>query len=529
MAALVLPLAFSLRKSITYDEVVHLSAGYSYLETGEVVLNPMHPPLVKELAAVPLLFLGARMPATEQEIEQAVFTTYQWRFGKLFFDLNDVQAILPWCRLPAIALSFGLAALVTVWSLQLWGARGALFSLFLYVTDPTITAHSQLITTDVPLACFATLFFFLFRRALRSDAAAPLLASGVALGLALATKFSAILLLPLALGFWMWSRASIREHGESVRSWGARLLGAALSFGGLVIVAALVVWATYLFPSDPAFYWNGLNSLESDHRAGFDYVLMGEILEGRNPRYFPIAWLLKTPLPTILLLASSVVLFLRGRRAASLEEASLIVPAVAFAAFVTAFAPSLGVRYLIPVAPFLYVFAGRLALVLSARKPAVAAFVGALLVWQATAFAMIAPDHLSYFNELAGGARRGPEWLDESNVDWGQGLIQLREYLEREGVAEYAICHFGSVSPEIYGITGHRIPWRRALRPPRHTLFLSAHYVARVRAVLALEYGDAAENWIAHAQPTAIIGHAYYRYDPPERPRPGREGPATSG
>ncbi len=508
MAALVLPLAFSLRKSITYDEVVHLSAGYSYLQTGKIVLNPMHPPLVKELAAVPLLLLGARMPATEQEIEQAVFTTYQWRFGKLFFDANDVQAILPWCRLPAIALSFGLAALVTVWSYQLWGARGALLSLFLYVTDPTITAHAQLITTDVPLACFATLFFFLFRHALRSESTIPLLASAVALGLALATKFTAIVLPPLALALWTWSRTPR-----------TRILRAAVPFGALLALAALVVWATYLFPRDPAFYWNGLTSLESDHRAGFDYVLLGEIQEGRDLRYFPIAWLLKTPLATILLLALSVALFFRGRRTTALEEASLIAPAVAFAALVTALAPSLGVRYLIPVSPFLYVFAGRIGLVLSARKPAVAAIVGALLLWQATAFVTVAPDHLSYFNELAGGSRHGPEWLDESNVDWGQGLIQLREYLEREGVTEYVICHFGSVSPELYGVTGPRIPWRRALRPPRRTLFLSAHYAARVRAVLSLEYGDSAENWIAHAQPTAIIGHAYYRYDPPERPK----------
>jgi hypothetical protein len=192
----------------------------------------------------------------------------------------------------------------------------------------------------------------------------------------------------------------------------------------------------------------------------------------------------------------------------------LLVPPLVFAIAVSAFAPNLGVRYLIPCYPFLFIFAGRLGLVLTPAKPWMAAGVLSLLTWQAVSFAAVSPDHLSYFNEAAGGPRRGPEWLSDSNVDWGQGLIQLRDYVEERGLRDYSLCYFGSISPRRYGLEAERIQWRDALKPPRKTLIVSSHYVARIRALLSLEYDDGPENWIAHAEPTTIVGHAFYVYEP---------------
>ncbi|MBI2454242.1 MAG: hypothetical protein HYV54_01570, partial [Parcubacteria group bacterium] len=42
--------------AITTDESPHISAGYSYLTQQDMRLNPEHPPLIKDLAALPLLF-----------------------------------------------------------------------------------------------------------------------------------------------------------------------------------------------------------------------------------------------------------------------------------------------------------------------------------------------------------------------------------------------------------------------------------------------------------------------------------------
>jgi len=522
-ASLALPLHFSRRKSITHDEVAHLPAGYSYLRTGKVVLNPMHPPLVKELCALPLLFLPVEMPVPASAIDQAILTSYQWKFGRLFFARNDVRRILGWCRLPAALLSLGLALVVTLWSWELWGPRGALVSLFLYVFDPTITAHAQLVTTDVPLAFSATLFFLLLRRTVRCPSAGRLIAAGIGLGLALATKFSAVVFVPVALGLLAFGRASgarLEDSSTASGPLGRRLrpvVSVLTSFALLLGLAAITVWAIYLFPSDPLFYWRGLESLQRDHLPNFDYILLGEVRQGRDPTYFLLAWLLKTPLPTIVLLAVAVVLFLRGQRAGALDESFLLVPLLAFFVCMSLFTDDLGVRYLIPCYPFGFIFTGRVGALLTRAKPRAAAAIVAALGWLAIDFVAVSPDHLSYFNEIAGGPRRGPEWLDDSNVDWGQGLIELREYLEERGLRDYSLCYFGALPPRHYDIDGDLIPWSDALKPPRKTLILSGHFVARVRGVLRLEYGDGPENWIAHAEPTAVVGHAYWVYEP----RPG--------
>ena len=508
VASFLFPFVFSRGKSITYDEVVHVPAGYSYLRTGEVVLNPMHPPLVKELAALPLLFREIEMPADPGGRDLRMLVTYQWRFGRMFFDRNDVKRIMEACRPPVILLSLGLAVVIAAWSYELWGPRGAVVSLLLYVFDPTITAHAQLVTTDVPLAFFGASFLFSLRRYLREPSTAWLVASGLSLGLALATKFSAVVLPPVALVLMLAHRITTAPRSRA-------LLATGTAFAVLCMCAASVVWATYFFPSDPLFYWRGLEALQIDHHPDVDHVILGEPTTRRDPHYFLLAWLLKTPVPTIVVVGAAAALLLRGRSAGWRDEAFLLLPTLALVMAVSFLSDNLGVRYLIPCYPFLFVFAGRVALLAPSVRSWPAAALAGLIAWLVVSFAIITPDHLSYFNEIAGGARRGPEWLDDSNVDWGQGLIQLRDYVEARGLADYSLCHFGSLSPRHYGLEGKLVPWPELLQPPQGTVIASAHYVARARAVLHLQYGDGSENWIAHTKPAAIVGHAYYVYEAP--------------
>jgi hypothetical protein len=127
---------------------------------------------------------------------------------------------------------------------------------------------------------------------------------------------------------------------------------------------------------------------------------------------------------------------------------------------------------------------------------------------------VIYPDHLSYFNQIAGGYRHGPEWLDDSNVDWGQGLIQLREYLETRKLENYSLCYFGSAEPLYYGIAGRNVTDEVPLSPPVGTkLILSGHYVARMRALAPRHISNERQNWLSKAVPKAIVGHAYYVYE----------------
>jgi hypothetical protein len=136
------------------------------------------------------------------------------------------------------------------------------------------------------------------------------------------------------------------------------------------------------------------------------------------------------------------------------------------------------------------------------------------LIWYVAEFVAIWPDHLSYFNQIAGGPRGGPQWLDDSNVDWGQGLIQLREFLDEHPVEKVRLCHYGRIDPAYYGIHGEEFYIDKLLKPPEPgILILSAHCIAQAQSSLARAYDDGPQNWLAHATPSAIVGHAYYIYE----------------
>ena len=510
------PVILMRSKSVTFDEVTHLPSGYSYLIQHAVRYNQQHPPFIKEICALPLLLIGVRTPGS--------FPDSEWNFGEEFLFSQDADKILFWGRLPAVLMSVGLGLLIMRWATDLWGKSAGLFALFLYAFDPTITAHSQLVTTDIGVACFSTLYLYLLRGYLSDPGWKRLCLAGLALGMALGAKFSAIVLLPISIVLIMmnnWS-ASVTSGLETARKVPAetkllipdkllRNLGALLIMG---ILAALFLWIIYFCPADPQFYWKGIKAVNQDHGKNPYFYLMGELKQGGWKYYLVIAWLVKTPIPIILFLAAAFGLYLAHRRASLLEEAFLWVPFSGFLIFYSLFGDDIGIRYLIPCFPFMFVFAARLVLSLQEMgRPFRVALIAGLL-WLVTEWVSIIPDHLSYFNQVAGGPENGIEWLDNSNVDWGQGLKQLRAYLQSHRIEDYAYCYFGTGRPQFYGITGRRITdMDFFVRPTRGLVILSAQCIPRGRNVLDKVFGESPLNWLRHQKPVTIIGHAYYVYE----------------
>jgi dolichyl-phosphate-mannose-protein mannosyltransferase len=523
------PLIIMRGKSASYDEVAHLPAGFSYLTTGLVKLNPQHPPLIKEISALPLLFLRPAKLVDRRKLEsQTLEPNFEWNYGRRFLFDQDADRLLFWGRIPVVFLSLGLAILVMLWARELWGRRAGLLALFLYAFDPTIMAHAQFVTTDVGCAFFATLFLFVLRRFLQHRDAKWLILSGITLGLALGAKFSAALLVPLTMVFLVAGHRQskrLREPalgeptaaGIGIGNWDEgsvkqRFLVAAMTIILMMATAAIVLWVIYIFPKDPFFYLKGLNVVNQDHHPDFPYYLMGRLKPGGWRSYFVIAWLIKTPLPSLVLWLLSLLLFLRGERAFWLEEIFLTVPALAFLVGYSLKADNIGVRYLIPCLPFFIIFTTRI--VSAAGKVALRIPLALLLGWYMLEFFAISPDHLSYFNQIAGGYRHGPEWLDDSNVDWGQSLIELRDYLQSHKLSDYALLYFGSGEPEYYGIPRRNLTDEVPLSPaPGTTLILSGHYLARLRAVTRHEgSNDTRGLWPYNAVLKAVVGHAYYVY-----------------
>jgi hypothetical protein len=506
--------------SVTGDERVHLPAGYAYWKTREFRLNPEHPPFVKLLASLPLLAMELDLPRTHPERGQDYwdYNAYQHVFGSRFLFTQDADRILFWGRLPVLALGLLLALLVFLWSSSLHGHPGAgLVSLFLLVFEPTFLAHSHYVTTDVALACFSVMALFFLWRFHRGARLVDLALASLGLGLALASKFSAVFLVPifLLLLYVGWP-ARDGEAGESSPASGSSRRRILIGVGALV-AAALVVQASYLFSPDPLLYLRGLRAVNANHLPNYPFYAAGTFFPGGAHWYPLYAWLLKTPLPALAALAVAAASCRRIPRGQRMSLLFLLLPAAGFTSAICAFSANLGVRYMIPATAFLLVLAGRSFFVFSSGRWSKAA--GAVLaVWLVASVLRVSPHFISYFNELVGGPRNAPYYLDDSNVDWGQDLKRLVEHLREERIGEVVLSFWGPAPPEHYGerygirFEPFTVGMARREKPPAGVYALSVNRLIALRRLSFLIGGDPALDWLERFQPADRVGHSIYIY-----------------
>jgi hypothetical protein len=489
LGALGLQCVLALRDmSATFDEHSHLPAGYSYWAKGDLRLNPQHPPLVKLLCGAPLLLLHPKMDWGDV----AWTTANEWRFGHVLFyeSGNDVDRLLFWGRLPIVGLSLGLGLYVYLWSRRRFGAGAGVTGLLLYAFCPTVIAHSCLATMDLALAAFSTACLFHVWRHRHDGRWRDAAAAGLALGLALATKFSALVLVPLVLGAFL-----LKPRGR----WRA----AAVATG----LAIVVVWAAYRCPVDPMVYVRGLQQVNRDHPPDQTYYLLGAFQRGGFPHYFAVAFLVKTPLPVLIAIAGGAVLAWRTWRHTFADDALLLGPAAAFFIATSIAADDIGVRYLLPMYPLLFVFASRIGGFFGGRRLATAVLL-VLGAWHVGGTLRVRPDYIAYFNEAAGGPLRGYRRLDDSNIDWGQDLKRLKALVEARGIGAFRLCYPMKGYPPYYGLQAEPLlPEEMVADPAPGDYAVSTQCLARVR-----EYNRAAGrelDWLARFEPAGHVGAFY--------------------
>jgi len=532
--------------SLAFDEGPHLAVGYATLRTGDFRLQPVHihPPLANVLAAAPLLLDPSlpdprTIPGWEIASLSAVTDTVVWKH-------SPPDGIAFAGRLPIILLAVLLGAFVYRWAADLAGRTAGLLALFLYVLDPNIVAHSQVITTDMAVVVFGFMaFYFCFKCQAGQPANLKpqnpnfkwVVGAGAALGAALAAKVSAGLLAPLLAVIVLATGKSSIVHK----------LGRVAVIGAIAFV---VVWATYGFevgrvpglpaPIPAATHVKIYQSLQQHYDEGHSSFLMGMNSTRGWWYYFPVAFLIKTPLPTLILLVVALVLAIAARRK---QAAGYKLPASAWwtlglfpiVHFATAlFSPvDIGYRHLLPILPFVFVFIGWQ---VAGRRTHVTAggthhsllitncasrfTFCALLAWYAINAVLIFPHNLTYFNEIAGGPDGGYNWLVDSNLDWGQNLKELKAWLDARGISQVYLSQFSPSRPEIYGLQATLL-----LPSPRAAPFARFNPAPGWYAIGATTLQGAYTpdvNTFAYfrtIKPTVRIGHALFVYHVPESPQ----------
>ncbi|MBC8031738.1 MAG: glycosyltransferase family 39 protein [Pyrinomonadaceae bacterium] len=476
-AALLLLMAVNLcaaisRKTITNDEIVHIPAGYYHLVAGEFQLNNEHPPLIKMWAALPLLFVQPDEPPPPPNTDDENFMERTWGFHARFWQANRERfaEVTFWPRVMMIPITLALGVLIFVFARKLFGETAALIAVALYVLEPTVLAHGRIVHTDLPAAFAYLLFFFTLHyyaetlgRQQSVDSATAYtgtaLLLGFVCGVALLTKFSMVVLLPVlivCLGVRLWrtwnekrKRSQALLHAGLVAAVILFLVNAAFYFTRPPLEASDVRWVALksapifseiitgvrvLSKVIPTYYLFGLYNVLVHGHYGHATSLMGQYNDLGWWYYFPVAFALKTTIPLLLIIVLALgwtawrLLVKRDRR-----FLILIVPVGLYAAIALTSNINIGIRHFLPVYPFLFILGGAfMAQLLQGRNKLGTVLLVVLFGWMSFEAARTFPNYTPYMNQLAS---RHPHWyyLSDSNVEWGDDVGELAAYLKARG------------------------------------------------------------------------------------------------
>jgi hypothetical protein len=453
----------------TVDEFTHLPAGYFYLKTGDFGLAARNPPLVKVLAALPLLILQPEINTVKPARESP---WYPWVMGTDFMERNRAiyTRLFLLGRLPIVLLGLLMGVLVHHWARELYGDEGGLVALAFFAFCPTLIGHAHLVTTDVGAATFVLLAAYLFQRWALDPTPARLLASGLGLGLAELAKPTAVLLYPIFGALLLWGlfrgeRFPLRRFASLIAIFvlsivvlnaGYLFQGTGRAIGSFDFHSHFMQRIAGILPAKlpmplPAPYLEGFDGVRLDAEQGeFPNYLFGHWSREGTPGYFLIAFFFKTPLP--FLAACLIAPFVRLREKKPRGEIFVILPLVVMLLSYSVLADRVnyGIRHILPVFPFLFLFAGRLGPFFANRSRQIRIAALALLALYPLSALLATPNTVDYFNLFARG--RGDRILLDSNIDWGQGLKRVKSYMDRKGLDHIDLAYFGHVDPALYGI-----------------------------------------------------------------------------
>jgi 4-amino-4-deoxy-L-arabinose transferase-like glycosyltransferase len=396
--------------SPTYDEAVHLAAGYSYLATRDFRLDSEHPPLIKSLQAL-TLFLIYRLHFNI-ETQQGDYLVGQ---NFLYRSAVSADRLLGLSRLVNLFLGALLLALVGWWAHRLWGRRSAILAMALACLEPNLIAHSSLVTTDIGVTLFMFLTVYLLWEYLIKPRWWLLAVTGFSAGLALVSKFSALLLVPIvglivALSLLIAHQPFLLPLKTVQNGLRQNLLHAAGVLSLILFFALLTIPPAYLFQGfEP--WLSGFSRFKSLADAGRMAFFLGEYSYQGWWSYYLVCFLIKTPIGSLMLIAASLLCYRIGSPLQCREVIFLLLPVAVIFFAMTQSKVNIGLRHILIVYPFLFFLGSRLATVRLQRRRLVPALIGVALTMTTIFSLRVAPHQLAYFNEFVGGLDQGYRYL----------------------------------------------------------------------------------------------------------------------
>lgn len=498
------------RKSLTFDEIAYLVGGASQWAYGDYRLNPEAGPLPQRWAALPLALAGVTPP---DRGDPAWARSDPWQLGNrwLYHSGQDADAVLQAARSMLVGASVAFGLLVFACARSLWGTGGGLVSLAAFALSPTLLAHARLATSDLAAGGLLLAAVWCVDRLARRVTPARVAACALAVAALLLSKYSGLVIVPIAAGVLAGPCVSrrvtrwrlpgeLRGDARGAR----RALALVLAASAVTALVWGLVWAAYGFrfsmmaagdaaaAAEPFRSWGEVLSAGGPQTAligalreahwlpeGFLYgwahaayagqqrraFLLGEYSLTGFRSFFPVLLLAKTQPAIFALLAIGGFALARApaRRRAALAWRALpfgvLIAVYSFAALASRL--NIGHRHLLPIELTLIVLLGAAGWRLRRASRLRRGLVLASLAWMGLEAARIWPDYLAYWSPLVGGPAHGYRIAVDSSLDWGQDLTRLRDELALQRAADDGepvfLAYFGSASPPYHAITARRL------------------------------------------------------------------------
>ncbi|MFH1175171.1 MAG: glycosyltransferase family 39 protein [bacterium] len=601
--------------SAIVDEIAHIPAGYSYLKYGDYRLNPEHPPLIKDLAGLPLQFMNLKFPEKHSTWTQDVNGQWEAGWHFIYHIGNDADNIIFWARIPMVLVMLLLGFYLYRASREWFGEKEALLALALFAFCPNIIAHGRFVTTDVGAAAFIFISIYYFlkwithplptspsEKGRNAKNSKNILKASIALALAQLAKFSAVLLIPAFLIIvFVYTIAKIIQNYKTEKQCSAFAV-IWRYFGGLlaIFISAFILIGVFYLPhtknmpvdkiyaqidtglpsekvksinnllkkmaSNPilkphSYYLTGFAMVVGRVAGGNTTFFLGKVTNQSFRAYFPVVYLAKTPLATLILTATAIIMALISTIFALkplilgkwkkmlfdffhyILEKIHILTALLFI-FIYAYTSitgnlNIGFRHLIPILPFIFMLVGYEIIKIfkktkSKHHKVFELVLCGLILWLIGANICIYPHYAAYFNEAAGGPKNGYKIVTDSNVDWGQDLKRLGQWVEKNKIENIKVDYFGGGSSKYYfckrtinpSLIGEESLAENKAYDCRNSFYEEWHanngetsgWIAVSATFLQnslwnkQQFGEKDYEWLRQREPDAMIGYSILMY-----------------
>lgn len=507
-------------KSVTTDEPMHFLYGLRVSQgaTNRIMVTDPHGKEVPD---------DSKMPFTA--LNTLPFKLMAMRHGPVKF-----QKAIKKGRWVTMVFSLLIALVVFRWSQRLYGTLGGYVSLLLYVFSPNLLAHSRLVTTDLYAVGMVVLSCYTFWNFMKSRAWQHAVVAGTVLGLSQLAKFSCAFLYPIFLLIVVLRMIPGERPRKLVdclpspsdlkrfvivcvffAAWGMLIINLGFFFNDSAKPLGAFEFQSRLFKSLqealqplgdvpvllPRPYVEGLDLMketdETGKRRALNYLL-GELRREGFMGYYFIAFFVKVPLATQILILWALIGYIRRRERFDFrnDEIFLLVPVVVFAVSFNFLGNSnVGIRHFLVVFPLLHVFCGSLLKAPEALRLGAKIFLGGLLFYLIISVASYFPHYLSYFNEIVWDRKQAYRILADSNLDWNQNDWYVSQYMERHPrvFLNPPVPLPGRIAVSVNvlaGIYGGRLKWvdnlRKNLEPVDHIAYSHLVYEIPLEALSTL-------------------------------------------